>query len=55
MAGDDKLAPGDEAPPDASGAGETICPKCGGSGRVDGDTCPDCEGRGKVVKAIGGA
>jgi RecJ-like exonuclease len=55
MAGDDQLAPGDEARPDAPGAGETICPTCSGSGRVEDEACPDCDGRGTVLKAIGGA
>lgn len=30
-AGDQMMAPGDEAPPGAPGTGEDICPKCAGS------------------------
>lgn len=49
------LAPGDEAAPGTPGTGEGICPRCGGSGRVDAGTCPECEGTGKVTVGIGGA
>ena len=48
------MAPGDQAPEGAPGAGEDICRRCGGSGRAGDATCPDCEGTGKVVDAIGG-
>jgi hypothetical protein len=48
-------APGDEAPPGTPGTGEDICPRCGGSGRIDGARCPECEGTGKVNVGIGGA
>ncbi|MFL5845233.1 MAG: hypothetical protein ACJ762_11105 [Solirubrobacteraceae bacterium] len=53
--GYDEMAPGDEAPPGTEGAGEDVCPKCGGSGTVDGATCPECEGRGTVIRGVGGA
>ena len=46
--------PGDEAPPGAPGTGENICRRCSGSGRVDGGSCPDCDGTGKVTTGIGG-
>jgi hypothetical protein len=49
------MSPGDEAPPGTPGTGENICPRCGGSGRVDGARCPECEGTGKVTVGIGGA
>lgn len=45
----------DTVKPGAPGAGENICRKCEGSGKVDGETCPDCGGSGKVVTPIGGA
>lgn len=48
------MAPGDEAPPDESSAGDNVCPRCNGSGDVDGDNCPDCGGSGRVIEAIGG-
>jgi hypothetical protein len=36
MSGDptSEMAPGDEAPPGTPGAGENICPACGGTGTV---------------------
>lgn len=49
------MAPGDEAPPGTPGTGEDICRACGGTGQLDGGTCPECEGTGKVVRGIGGA
>jgi hypothetical protein len=48
------LRPGDEAPPEDPSAAENICPACGGSGEADGGTCPNCEGTGRIVEAIGG-
>jgi DnaJ-class molecular chaperone len=47
--------PGDEADPGTPGTGEALCPVCSGSGRVDGETCQNCRGSGKVVEGIGGA
>ena len=43
MSGDptSEMGPGDEAPPGTPGAGENICPTCGGTG--------------KVIEEIGGA
>jgi len=46
--------PGDEAPAEEPSAGENICPECGGNGEKDGAECPNCEGTGRVVEAIGG-
>ncbi|MBR0552386.1 hypothetical protein [Stakelama marina] len=46
--------PGDEAEPGTLGTGEDICPRCNGSGRIDGKTCPECGGSGKVTEGIGG-
>ncbi len=50
-----EMAPGDEAPAGTPGTGENVCRMCGGAGSVDGHTCTDCEGSGKVVEAIGAA
>jgi DnaJ-class molecular chaperone len=50
--GSDMMAPGDEAPPGTPGTGEDVCPNCGGSGRLDGEECNNCLGRGRVIKAI---
>ena len=49
------MAPGDEAPKGAPGAGENICPACGGSGKLDGATCKTCAGTGVVIEEVGGA
>jgi DnaJ-class molecular chaperone len=49
-----EIAPGDEAPPGTPGSGENICPVCGGSGRVDGQPCSNCQGTGRVTEGIGG-
>ena len=50
-----EMAPGDEARAGTPGTGENVCRMCSGTGRVDGHTCPDCEGSGKVVEGVGGA
>jgi RecJ-like exonuclease len=49
------MAPGDEAPAGTPGAGENICPACGGSGKVKGATCRTCAGTGVVIEEVGGA
>ncbi len=45
----------DEVPEATPGAGEDICRRCGGTGRIDGERCPDCNGTGKITAPIGGA
>lgn len=52
---DPDTRPGDEAPPGAPGTGENLCRRCGGSGRLDGQPCPECGGTGKVTEGLGGA
>jgi len=49
------MAPGDEAPPGTPGAGENICPACGGTGQLEGATCETCGGTGTVIEEVGGA
>jgi hypothetical protein len=49
------MSRGDEAPAGTPGTGETVCPKCGGSGRLGASDCPECGGTGKVNVGIGGA
>jgi hypothetical protein len=57
MSGDPtaEMAPGDEAPPGTPGAGENLCPACGGSGKLEGADCQTCGGTGKVIEEVGGA
>ena len=50
-----EMAPGDEARSGTPGTGENVCRMCDGRGQVDGHTCPDCEGSGKVIEGVGGA
>jgi hypothetical protein len=49
------MSPGDEAPVGTPGTGETVCPRCGGSGKQGASACPECGGTGKVNVGIGGA
>lgn len=52
---DEQMNPGDVAPEGTPGTGENLCPRCGGSGRTDGQMCVECGGSGKIVEGIGGA
>jgi RecJ-like exonuclease len=45
--------PGDEAPPDAPGGGESPCRVCRGTGVVEGRQCTVCGGTGKLLQGIG--
>jgi hypothetical protein len=47
--------PGDEAAPGTPQTGENLCPRCGGSGRVQDGACTTCGGTGRVVSNIGDA
>lgn len=49
------MHPGDQAPEGTPGTGETVCPGCGGSGKLGASACPECEGTGKITVGIGGA
>jgi hypothetical protein len=51
----DEMAPGDEARPGTPGTGEDACPKCEGSGEVDGEKCSNCDGTGRIVAGVSGA
>ena len=51
----EKKSPGDQARPGTKQSGENICPKCGGSGRIEEKACPDCGGTGKVIEIVGDA
>jgi hypothetical protein len=50
------MSPGDEARPGTPGTGEDICPECNGRGKTaKGERCGNCDGTGRIVRAIGGA
>ena len=54
-----RKASGGPANPEAVSAGtpgsaENTCRRCQGTGRLDGEPCPDCEGTGKVTTPVGG-
>ena len=50
----DEMAPGDEAPPQEPTAADMACEDCDGTGEIDGQTCPSCEGSGLVEEGVGG-
>jgi DnaJ-class molecular chaperone len=45
----------DAVPEGTPHSGENSCRACGGRGQVDGKTCPECDGSGKVMTPVGGA
>lgn len=49
-----EVHPGDDAAPGTTGTGEDICPKCKGTGKLNGTDCENCGGTGKIVEGIGG-
>lgn len=51
---DGHMVPGDQAPAGTPGTGENVCPRCNGSGEVEGSACQTCEGSGRVIEGIGG-
>ena len=48
------MNPGDQAAPGTPGTGEDLCPKCSGSGKLEGKSCEECDGTGKVIVGISG-
>ena len=46
--------PGDDAPPETSGTGETSCAECRGTGRIAHRDCPNGGGSGTLIKGIAG-
>ena len=54
MTNTDGTNPGDEAAPGTPGIGENLCRLCNGTGKQDGDTCPECGGTGKVIEGLAG-
>lgn len=52
---DEPLNPGDQAAPGTPGTGENTCPRCRGSGELNGAECENCGGTGVIIEGIGGA
>lgn len=55
VAGEEDPGASFDLPAGTPGTGETVCPRCGGAGRLGASDCPDCGGSGKVIVGIGGA
>lgn len=49
------MNPGDEVRAGTPQSGETVCPDCGGAGRIAVGKCPACDGTGKVIALVGEA
>jgi DnaJ-class molecular chaperone len=49
-----EMAPGDEVPAGCENAAPNVCPRCGGSGKLDGGECETCAGTVEVQEAVGG-
>lgn len=45
----------DPVPEGTPYSAENVCRKCAGTGRLEGQECPDCSGTGKVTMPVGGA
>lgn len=45
----------DTVPAGTPGSAENVCRHCAGTGKVEGSTCPVCEGSGIVITPVGGA
>ena len=43
-----------EGPVGTPGTGENICRKCNGTGRLKGESCPNCLGTGRINEGVGG-
>jgi RecJ-like exonuclease len=50
----DKPANPEAVRPGTPGAGENICRRCGGAGKIAGDACPECGGAGKIAEPLAG-
>ena len=53
-AGQTQMNPGDEAASGTPGTAEDVCPACHGTRQVDGRTCENCGGTGRIIRGIGG-
>jgi DnaJ-class molecular chaperone len=43
-----------DSEPDPKAGGPTVCPECGGTGRVGPEVCPSCDGTGHVEETVEG-
>ena len=48
-------SPGDEVEPGTEQTGTLPCERCHGTGKLDGEGCPNCGGTGEVVVNVGDA
>ena len=55
MATDTNKNPGDEVAPGSEQTGTLPCGHCGGTGRIEDESCPQCGGTGEVVVTVGDA
>ncbi|MBO1073306.1 hypothetical protein [Roseomonas marmotae] len=51
----DGTTPDDETPPGATQTAQHLCRQCGGTGKVENETCPACGGRGTETVTLGDA
>ncbi len=47
------LRPGGQSAERTAATGETVCPRCGGSGKQGASNCPACVGTGRVRRGAG--
>ena len=47
--------PGNEGNDDAPQTAENLCRRCSGSGILDSEPCPACDGTGRIAEIVGDA
>jgi hypothetical protein len=54
-ASDAAVRPGDESPSGTPGTADTTCPRCHGTGHIEGQPCSDCQATGQITVNLGDA